>query len=76
MTSFKPTVVQVFVTTTPVTEAARFVPQIVMALCNMPEDCKRHFRSVHTRVLCFGFLGSGSLIIFPDPDPSVKKQKN
>jgi hypothetical protein len=77
-------VVQVFVTTTPVTEAARFVPQIVKALCNMPEDCKRHFRLVYALKqcpgsvgsVCFGFLGSGIVNYLSGSGSLYKQEKS
>merc|ERR1711892_745620 len=36
--------VKVFITSTPILEASKYVPDIVSALVGMPEDCKRHFR--------------------------------
>ena len=42
--------VKVFITTTPIVTCTQFVPNIVKALVEMPEDCKRHFR-VKTKFL-------------------------
>merc|ERR1719481_942765 len=42
--------IKVFVTSTPLLAASKFVPGIVSALVTMPEDCKRHFR-VKTKFL-------------------------
>ena len=36
--------VKVFITTTPIVTCTKYVPNIVKALVEMPEDCKRHFR--------------------------------
>jgi len=42
--------VKVFVTSTPILESSKYVSNIVTALVDMPEDCKRHFR-VKTKFL-------------------------
>ena len=68
---------KVFVTSTPLILASRFVPPIVSALVNMPEDCKRHFR-VKTKFLLerlvrkFGWDFISSLV--PKHDVNMHKR--
>ena len=68
---------QVFITATPVTLATRFLPNIVKAITEMPEDCKRHCRQ-KTKFLLerlsrkFGFDLVSSLV--PKSDLTTQKR--
>jgi len=69
--------IKVFVTSTPLLAASKFVPEIVSALVTMPEDCKRHFR-VKTKFLLerltrkFGWDFVSSLV--PKSDINMHKR--
>jgi ribosomal RNA-processing protein 12 len=69
--------IKVFITSTPVTTAARFLPQIMKGLTEMPEDCKRHCRQ-KTKFLMerfsrkFGFDLVASLV--PKSDLTTQKR--
>jgi len=69
--------VKVFITATPVTLATRFLPNIVKAITEMPEDCKRHCRQ-KTKFLLerlsrkFGFDLVSSLV--PKSDLTTQKR--
>merc|ERR1712226_924263 len=69
--------IKVFVTSTPLLSASKFVPGIVTALVTMPEDCKRHFR-VKTKFLLerltrkFGWDFVSSLV--PKSDINMHKR--
>ena len=68
---------QVFITATPVTLATRFLPNIIKALTDMPEDCKRHCRQ-KTKFLLermarkFGYDLVSSLV--PKTDATTQKR--
>ena len=71
------TAVKVFITATPVTTATRFLPPIMKAIVNMPDDCKRHCR-LKTKFLLerlsrkFGYDLVASLV--PKSDVTTQKR--
>ena len=72
--------VKVFITSTPILVSTKYVAQVVKALVEMPEDCKRHFR-VKTKFLLerlvrkFGWDYVSSLVPRND-DKTHKRLKN
>ena len=68
---------KVFIPSTPVTTAARFLPQIMKGITDMPDDCKRHCRQ-KTKFLMerfsrkFGFDLVASLV--PKSDVTTQKR--
>merc|ERR1712156_981529 len=69
--------IKVFITSTPLLMSSKFVPRIVEALVNMPEDCRRHYR-VKTKFLLerlcrkFGWDFVSSLV--PQSDITLHKR--
>ena len=69
--------IKVFITSTPLLMSSKFVPRIVEALVNMPEDCRRHYR-VKTKFLLerlcrkFGWDFVSSLV--PQSDVTLHKR--
>jgi len=69
--------IKVFITSTPVTVATKFLPNIMKSLVEMPEDCKRHCRQKTKFLLerfCrkFGFDLVASLV--PKSDLTTQKR--
>jgi len=69
--------IKVFITTTPLTIATRFLPKIIKAIVSMPDDCKRHARQKTKFLLerCsrkFGFDLVASLV--PKSDVTTQKR--